>query len=299
MIINPYAFGVAQSYLLDTYSGAAAAYSLRKLSSTYTGNAIRVRRSSDNTEQNIGFDSNGNLDTTALTTFVGANNGFVTTWYDQSGNNKNAIQSSAGSQPRIVTSGTILTKNTKPTLEFNGHNLVISSSQNYFKPLHDGTTKSFVMSVFYRTSSDTYRSIMSNNGGNTSTIGIQLSTAPNWALNDYTVNGSGGVISFNLSANNTTSNGTLTMYSMEWDPSNSTASNRSKMYINNGTAIQNNSSNGTPSSSNATYDMNIGSLGSGISNLVGGICELIVYHADKNAQLTGINSNINTFYSIY
>jgi hypothetical protein len=41
--------------LLDTYSGAAAAYSLRLLDSSYVGSAIRVRRSSDNTEQDIGF----------------------------------------------------------------------------------------------------------------------------------------------------------------------------------------------------------------------------------------------------
>ena len=60
--------------LLDTYSGAAAAYSLRKLRNDYTGSAITVRRSSDNTSTNIGFDGNGNLDTTALTTFVGSNN---------------------------------------------------------------------------------------------------------------------------------------------------------------------------------------------------------------------------------
>ena len=43
------------SYLLDTYTGAAAAYSLRKLRSAYTGSAIRVRRSSDNIETNIEY----------------------------------------------------------------------------------------------------------------------------------------------------------------------------------------------------------------------------------------------------
>ena len=48
--------------LLDLYPSAAAAYSVRKLRAAYTGNAIRVRRSSDNTEQNIGFDATGNLD---------------------------------------------------------------------------------------------------------------------------------------------------------------------------------------------------------------------------------------------
>ena len=33
------------SLLLDNYSGAAAAYSLRKLNTSYTGSVIRVRRS--------------------------------------------------------------------------------------------------------------------------------------------------------------------------------------------------------------------------------------------------------------
>lgn len=63
--------------LLDTYTGAAAAYSVRKLSSTYTGDALRVRRSSDDTEQDIGFDGEGNLDTTALTTFVNSGEVFT------------------------------------------------------------------------------------------------------------------------------------------------------------------------------------------------------------------------------
>ena len=70
-------FRTPPSKLLDIYTGTAAtAYSLRRLSSTYTGSAIRVRRSSDNVSQDIGFDVNGDLDTTALTTFVGSNNKF-------------------------------------------------------------------------------------------------------------------------------------------------------------------------------------------------------------------------------
>ena len=51
-VVTPYL-----TTLLDSYSGAAAAYSLRKLSATWSGSAIRVRRSSDNTEMNIGFDA--------------------------------------------------------------------------------------------------------------------------------------------------------------------------------------------------------------------------------------------------
>ena len=84
---------VTVSLLLDLYgANVLAAYSVRKLSSSYTGDAIRVRRSSDNSEQDIGFDVNGDLDTSALTTFVGANNGYVVKWYDQSGNSNDGFK---------------------------------------------------------------------------------------------------------------------------------------------------------------------------------------------------------------
>ena len=83
--------------LLDTYSGAAAAYSLRLLDSTaYVGSAIRVRRSSDNTEQDIGFNVFGELDTVSLLAFAGTGDAFVKTWYDQSGNSNDATQTNDG-----------------------------------------------------------------------------------------------------------------------------------------------------------------------------------------------------------
>jgi len=104
--------------LLSLYPGAAGAYSLRKLSSTYTGSAIRVRRSSDNTETNIGFNSTDGLDTTSLTSFVGAGSGFVTTWYDQSGNSRNLVQTTNANQPIIVNTGTVQIINGKPIVYF-------------------------------------------------------------------------------------------------------------------------------------------------------------------------------------
>ena len=45
---------------------------MRKFTEAETLNAIRVRRSSDDTEQDIGFDANGDLDSTALEDFVNA-----------------------------------------------------------------------------------------------------------------------------------------------------------------------------------------------------------------------------------
>lgn len=104
--------------ILDIYTGAAAAYSLRKLSKTYTGAAIRVRRSNDNAEQNIGFTIFGTLDESELSTFVGANSGFIATWYDQSGNARNATQTTAANQPRIVNAGVVEKINGIPSARF-------------------------------------------------------------------------------------------------------------------------------------------------------------------------------------
>lgn len=106
--------------IVDVYSGAAVAFSLRKLSGAYTGAAVRVRRSNDNAEQDIGFDANGNFNESALTSFVGANSAFVTTWYDQSGNARNATQTTAANQPRIVNAGVVDKVNGMVSPTYNG-----------------------------------------------------------------------------------------------------------------------------------------------------------------------------------
>jgi|GEM_PF-1596758 len=107
---------------------ASSAYSVRLLSSNYSGKAIQVRRSSDNTTQDIGFTANGDLDTTALKSFVGSGNGYVTIWYDQSGNGRNAIQATTSKQPAIVLNGTIQRANSQPAVVFNGVSQTMASS---------------------------------------------------------------------------------------------------------------------------------------------------------------------------
>lgn len=105
--------------LLDSYT-AAAAYSLRKIRTAYAGSAIQVRRSSDNATQDIGF-SGGFLDESALTTFIGSNSGYISIWYDQSGNGVN-LANTADYQPLIVLNGTILKYNNRPYASFDGIN---------------------------------------------------------------------------------------------------------------------------------------------------------------------------------
>lgn len=91
MILAPVGFfaqqAAAASFLLDSISTSAVfAHSTRKLRSAYAGSAFQVKRSSDSATQDIGFDGSGNLDTAALATFIGANTGTISIWYDQTGN---------------------------------------------------------------------------------------------------------------------------------------------------------------------------------------------------------------------
>jgi len=116
--------------ILDTYTGSVGAYSLRRIKTGATA-SIRVRRSSDNQETDIGFDGGGNLDTSTLLTFVGTGNGYVKTWYDQSGLGRHANQTTAARQPWIVNSGTLYTDNEgKPRIWFFSSWLSIPTTVN-------------------------------------------------------------------------------------------------------------------------------------------------------------------------
>lgn len=97
---------------------AAAAYSLRLLSTTYPGAAIKVRRDNDNATQDIGFATDGYLDVASLKSFVGANNGYVTRWYDQSGSGNDAKQNDNTKQPIIVRAGVVERVNKMPAIYF-------------------------------------------------------------------------------------------------------------------------------------------------------------------------------------
>jgi hypothetical protein len=117
-------------FFSDLFGMPAAAYSLRKLTPNAT-NCIRVRRSSDNAEQDIGFVANvpnSPIDTTALLAFVGAGNGFVTTWYNQNTSNQNAIQTTAANQPQTVDTGALININSLPSIKFDGSNDSLNAS---------------------------------------------------------------------------------------------------------------------------------------------------------------------------
>jgi hypothetical protein len=272
-------FGVPP--LLDLYPTAAAAYSVRKLRTAYTGSAIRVRRSSDNTEQNIGF-SSGNLDTTALTTFCSGTNGFVTTWYDQSGNGYNATQTTGLFQPQIVSSGSLILENSKPSLQFDGS--VNSLSVGNFA-LYSNTNGQSIISVFKALNANTNKQIISKYNASQS--------KRQWFLSNDNYNVQELATSFN---GNNLAQGVNTqtqqLFFGNWIPSTSTI-----LYQNN----TNSYSATTAATDISTTDASvlIGASLDTLSNVFANIQEIIVYDFSQSSNRSGIQTNINTYYAIY
>jgi hypothetical protein len=99
---------------LNQFTNASLGLSLDKLDKNYTGSAIKVRRSSNNDELDIGF-VNNELDTASLLDFVGSGNGFVSVIYDQVGSN-NMTQTTANLQGQIVSNGSVILKGGKPCI---------------------------------------------------------------------------------------------------------------------------------------------------------------------------------------
>jgi len=260
--------------LLDTYTGAAAAYSLRLLRTAYTGDAIEVRRASDNTTQDIGF-VNNELDVTSLESFCSGTDGFVTTWYDQSGNGNDAEQTTASAQPQIVSSGSVITENGKPALDFDGSNdylrsintfAVGTSNRTYFHVLKANTSTEILYAY-----------------GNFSATGAY------WSHAAHSVVGVNG-------GNKFWANAPQTSQSLSVLESLGTNVTDVDFYLNSN--LQTSTSSVSAVINTATTDIFIGN-NTLTSYLNGVIQELVFYNSDESSNRTGIETNINSHYNIY
>ena len=247
--------------LLDTYPGAAAAYSVRLLKSDYTGSAIRVRRSSDNAESDIGF-SGGNLDESALTSFCSGTNGFVTTFYDQSGNSLDLTQSTAANQPQIVSSGSVILQNTKPAMQFFGNETV----QNSFTP------KLQPQSIF-----SVSRNTTASFGG---TFGDNFQQANRVGVGYYFIASNFG----NVAVDTENSNNIITSFILD--------GSNSKCKINNNTQLTGNAFTQTQSA------IKLGA-GNYFGAMTGFFQEYVQWPTNQNSNESQIRTNQNTYYAIY
>lgn len=260
--------------LLDTFPNAAVAYSLRKLRTAYSGDAIRVRRSSDNVEQDFGFVGN-DLDTASLLTFVGANNGFVTTWYDQSGNANDAAQATAANQAQIVSSGAMIidvdTSEITTTWTSDRYNLTTGINPN---------TQYLSVSVVRR---QTASGILGGLGVDASFGGSNGQTPLLWIANGTLRS---AMFSSLIHATITTVDGYIVT-------SEKNASNLKTMYLNG--SAQATTATQAPSTGN-----NINMFGKSGGNItVGQYQEYIYWNSEQSANRTGIETDINTYWNVH
>jgi hypothetical protein len=256
--------------LLDSYTAdIASGYGLALLFSSHTGSAIRVRRASDNTEQDIGF--NGvDLDTAALTTFCTGTDGFVRTWYDQSASAANLTQTVSADQFKIYDSSTgVLLENLLPSFHRNASSSGFFNSSQTFSP---AVTKRTIFAV-------------TKQGGGRGEI---ASGANSWIINTGVfANNTGNV--YNGTAYVSTA--AVTGQTITTGLFDSTGDE--KVWVNGGNLATGAGGNNTMSSVTL-----VAGASSGVRCVERMQC-LLIYKADKQTDRTAIESALNDYFNVY
>jgi hypothetical protein len=251
------------------------------LNTDYVGDAVVVRRASDNATQSISF-VDGELDVDTLNTFCSGTDGFITTWFDQSGNGYDAAQTIASEQPQIYDSiNGIVLENGKPATLFNGSNamqassidsseIITTNAENTFVSVikQDGTEERSTLASFspevvrYVIYSKFNDSIFYDAGDNT-TNRLQTPTPTGWDDNQHLLF---------LSSSLTLQEINVDSQQLAADTSQTTILNGSVSLI----------------------------IGTRLNVYFKGLIqEIIIYNSDQSSNRTGIETNINNFYSIY
>jgi hypothetical protein len=261
--------------LAGSYSGIAAAYSLRKVVPGYSGYVIEVRTGT--VSQSIGFDSFGNLDTGSLLTFAGGSSAFIKTWYDQSGNNRHATQSVDAQQPRIVNNGLLVTQSGRPALDFNGSYDMVTT------PFPLSSTDGLLLISVDKPSVATANKIYTYD----TTAGQYWNTGGLlFSQQEFRVDGSSKI---NLSVSPETLDYKVRTYYA--------TSTNAFMSINGRIAASSSySSFSIPSPVNAFIGR---ASGGGAERYVGLLQELIFYSASQATNKNYIESNINAYYNVF
>ena len=285
---------VAFTGLLDTYTGAAAGYSTRRLASSATV-LMRVRRETaggtgDDDEADVAYDSNNELsldsaisNASALVTAttlgqflnVGTVNGttytnpdsltvtascFVDEWKDQSGNANHATQGTPSNQPQIH-SGTVNT------------DLITSNG----KPIMDRDSNG-IMTLPMNTQGYKMFAVFETNGNS-----IMIAQAGNYFLVSQSGSGTSPIYSSAFTVNSYRHNGSSATLPSTWGAAYTEYSSQNLSYWD-----------VDMPSGNIQLGFQIGANYSMYS-----MQELIMYPDTVTPNETGIETNINTEYLIY
>ena len=280
--------GGGTGFLLDDYPNTIGhSYSLRQLSASTT-NVVRVRRDSDNTEQDF---TAAEITDGTLVSFVGATSGYVTKWYDQS-NSAHVINFTALQQPRIVSAAGLILENGKPCVSFNfalnnSLNVLLNSpysSQYYLFAVNSWSAPEEGATYMYglRTPSPPFLS------------GDEQSNSISWDGSTGRMKGSGIIPSTDLTFPRVGTFPQSLYYARQ--AVGALGSLGSQLKIN---TTQYPSFGTTDNGSAQINSINLAEDGGGSNNSSINLQEFILYFADPGVNAAAIESNINTHYSIY
>ena len=292
------------------YDGVSAMYTLRRpsMSTLWTNAVVKIRRTSDNQTAFLFIDGSSIDDTislsslistssnttpsaTTLSTWVGSSNAFIEEWLgitpnNTIDNNKTAIQTTTTSQPQLISSGVIITKNGKPSIDFLSDTRYLDAEPN--TDLEAG--KSFtILSVSYNDVNNSFGIIISN----------ILTSSPNAdrivLFNDRRTQkrilnvSSSGTDAF---ANGLTqeNHGNQKLLTGIVDGSGLTATSYYNKTIQSSEVVWNGTYRNTA--------FRIGVQQNNSSPLLGGVQEIPIFPSDKTIELTALHTDIDTYYSI-
>lgn len=299
---NPASGLFGSKLLLDAFPNAYAAFSVRKLRADYSGYAMKVRESGSDNTADVAFDDNGFVSSSSkiynatgggsdgdlLSSFVASNDGHVHTWFDQSGNGRNANDLTAwpftiaAQQPKIYSSGSLETSgsgNATAALLFDSSDKLHVSNAG----LTLGSFSAFL--VFNQTAAgNTSQWFMSYSSHNY--VGNLMASLVQYFYYDS------GTSEAAISAND---GGSL---DVKRRLHSYLASETQQTFVENGVSA----SDASPSDDDS--DFTGSDTQSGIGNMIGygttgHIQEVIFYPTDQIANNAGIVENINADFSVY
>jgi len=288
--------------VLDLFTGAFSGFSLRRLSKNHIGAAIRVRRSSDNTERDIGF-VDGELDTRSLISFCGSGNGFVKVWYDQAGSGINALQLTTATQPQIVVNGTVNIENGKPAMIFSSSFFNVGDTSTY-NFLHNGLSTPSVIAVCrFGTTNDPNAAyaVFGTNGNGSANIGNtffyddRVSQSLNNSIRSFITFGTPGQPVALTTNDNAVTPNRMNVLAAYYAPAAAVVADRAFHYLNNTILAKNNVSTNAPVTTNATFNLQIGAAGNTTNLLTGAMQEIIFFTGAVNVA---IQPQVISYYNV-
>jgi hypothetical protein len=290
--------GTPFSGALDTLgTGLESGWSVgRRLRAAYTGAIIRVRRSSDNAEQDFsGSGTTGAVDAAAVAAFCGAGDGFLTTIYDQSGNSRNFTQSTTTLQPLVVSGGVANTKNGRLSAAYDGatssRSMSVASSSSFYNFMHDGTSGTMYCVAEVTNDTNVFKVLLQNTNQFTAGFIYRFTNLEAHRLLVFN-----NTAETPITVTKTTPTATYNTNTVFIDADNATAASREDVWQDGVSVGGDNSSTTAVVSGNAGFNLFLGTNTDGTGQFAGNVCEVVIWSGDRTANRTTWESNAKTFW---